>query len=529
MRSARSARTKDAPSRFYRGNRSSGARVMMGASILAAGYCPAHHPVRCPHILLNANPTVESSFLKKGPDIIGAERTRGLRGWLDRRYHLTPLFEFLRHKEVPLGSHWMGWYYLGGITMFFFIVQVVTGVLLLMYYQPGEATAYESIRFLTTKVPFGWLIRSIHSWSAHLMIISLTLHMFSTMMLKAYRPPREVTWVSGYLLFLLTLGFGFSGYLLPWNKLAYFATTVGTNIVRSVPLLGNWLLEVLRGGQDVTINTLYRFFAAHVVILPLAFVGLIGLHLLLIQRQGMAPPIGEKVAPRGMKFFPSFAVRDVLLWLACLVLLLTLTVFLPYGPGIPGMDWELGEKANPMAPAYPGIKPEWYFLWEYQLLKEFPPHLFGLEGPQVCLFLIAVLFGIWAIIPWLDRRAYHNKPSPAFSDFGWAAILFLTYLTLSGWDIGGGVAGSEVASMRNIARVCAWWTLAAGGAVILVRYWLYEDRWFLLTGAALLQVVLHGLVGMWYLPAGLISVVVATIAITIARMIGSPANSRDAT
>ena len=100
----------------------------------------------------------------------------------------------------------MGWYYLGGITMFFFIVQVVTGVLLLMYYQPGEATAYESIRFLTTKVPFGWLIRSVHSWSAHLMIISLTLHMFSTMMLKAYRPPREMTWVSGYLLFLLTLG-----------------------------------------------------------------------------------------------------------------------------------------------------------------------------------------------------------------------------------------------------------------------------------------------------------------------------------
>jgi cytochrome b6 len=193
----------------------------------------------------------------------------------------------------------MGWYYLGGVTMFFFIVQVVTGVLLLMYYQPGEATAYESIHFLTTKVPFGWLIRSVHSWSAHLMIISLVLHMFSTMMLKAYRPPREITWVSGFFLFVLTMGFGFSGYLLPWNKLAYFATTVGTNIVRSIPLLGDWLLQVLRGGQDVTINTLYRFFAAHVVILPLAFVAVIGLHIILIQRQGMAPPLGTKVAPRG--------------------------------------------------------------------------------------------------------------------------------------------------------------------------------------------------------------------------------------
>ena len=340
-----------------------------GRLISAAAYCPGRRRSRCLHISSNANPTVESSFHEEGPDVKGSGKSRGLRGWLDRRYQLTPLVEFLRHKEVPLGSHWMGWYYLGGITMFFFVVQVVTGVLLLMYYQPGEATAYESIRFLTTKVPFGWLIRSIHSWSAHLMIISLTLHMFSTMMLKAYRPPREMTWVSGYLLFLLTLGFGFSGYLLPWNKLAYFATTVGTNIVQSVPLLGNWLLQVLRGGQDVTINTLYRFFAAHVVILPLAFVGIIGLHLLLIQRQGMAPPVGAKTAPRGMKFFPSFALRDALLWLACLMALVTLAVFLPYGPGIPGMDWELGEKADPLAPAYPGIKPEWYFLWEYQLLE----------------------------------------------------------------------------------------------------------------------------------------------------------------
>ena len=282
------------------------------------------------------------------------ENRGGLLGWVERRYHVTPLFEFLRHKEVPLGSHWMGWYYLGGVTMFFFIVQVITGVLLLMYFQPGEATAYESIRFLTTKVPFGWLIRSIHSWSAHLMIISLVLHMFSTMMLKAYRPPRELTWVSGYLLFLLTLGFGFSGYLLPWNKLAYFATTVGTNIVRSVPLLGDWLLEVLRGGQDVTINTLYRFFAAHVVILPLAFVGIIALYLLLIQRQGMASPVGETRAPRGMKFFPSFALRDLLLWLACLMLLITLAVFLPYGPGIPGMDWELGRKLTRLRQPIPG-------------------------------------------------------------------------------------------------------------------------------------------------------------------------------
>ncbi len=356
----------------------------------------------------------------------------------------------MRHKQVPLGSHWMGWYYLGGITMFFFIVQVVTGVLLLMYFQPGEATAYESIHFLTTKVPFGWLIRSVHSWSAHLMIISLTLHMFSTMMLKAYRPPRELTWVSGYLLFLITLGFGFSGYLLPWNKLAYFATTVGTNIVRVGAVPGRLAparparrpgchdqhaLPVLRRPCRDPAPGLRRY---HQHAPPLHSAA----------RHGAAHQ--HKVAPRGMKFFPSFALRDVLLWLAALMLLVTLAVFLPYGPGIPGMDWELGSKADPMAPAYAGIKPEWYFLWEYQLLKEFPPHLFGLEGPQVCLFLIAILLGIWAVIPWLDRRAARNKPSPAFSDFGWAAILFLVYLTLMGWDIGATGTGSDLALAHKV-------------------------------------------------------------------------------
>ena len=451
-------------------------------------------------------------------------KKRGVMAWLDRRYQISPLFEFLRHKEVPLGSHWMGWYYLGGVTMFFFVVQVITGVLLLMYYQPGEATAYESIHFLTTKVPFGWLIRSIHSWSAHLMIVALLLHMFSTMMLKAYRPPREVTWVSGYFLFLLTLGFGFSGYLLPWNKLAYFATTVGTNIVVSVPLLGDWLLQVLRGGPDVTINTLYRFFAGHVVILPLAFVGVIGLHLLLIQRQGMAPPIEAKVAPRGMKFFPSFALRDLLLWLACLMALLTLAVFLPYGPGIPGMDWELGEKADALAPAYPGIKPEWYFLWEYQLLKEFPPHLFGLEGPQICLFLIGILLGIWAIIPWLDRKAYVNRPSPEFSDFGWGAIFFLTYLTLMGWDIGAGGPAEGLEALKRIARVCAWWTLGAGALMILIRIVRYQHRWFWLSGAALLQVALHGLFHLSYLRAGVIAGAIAFIGVVMTYLMASRAN-----
>jgi len=261
---------------------------------------------------------------------------KGLLGWLDKRYGVSPLIDYMRHKEVPIGVHSLVWYYLGGATLFFFCVQVATGALLLMYYQPGLTTSYESIHYITTKVPFGWLIRSVHCWSAHLMIVSLVTHMFSTMFLKAYRPPRELTWVTGFLLLAIALGFGFSGYLLPWNELAFFATSVGTDSVKAVPYLGEWLLTVLRGGPDVTINTLYRFFALHVVILPLSIVAIMGTHLLFIQRQGMAAPVGHDKAPRGMRFFPDFMLRDLLLWLILLIVLTCLAVFLPYGPAFPG-------------------------------------------------------------------------------------------------------------------------------------------------------------------------------------------------
>ncbi len=428
--------------------------------------------------------------------------------WLDRRFDLAPVVEFARHKEVPVGVHSMIWYYLGGATLFFFAVQIVTGVLLLAYYQAGENTSYETIRYLTTKVPFGWLFRSVHAWSAHLMILSLLTHMFSTFFLKAYRRPRELTWLSGFFLLALALGFGFSGYLLPWNELAYFATAVGTDVVKAVPVIGDWLLEVMRGGPDVTINTLYRFFALHVVVLPLVAFALIGIHLLLIQRQGMAPPAGHEKATRGMPFFPDFALRDALIWLLALIALVTLAVVLPYGPGVPGAEWSLGLKANPSAPAYPGIKPEWYFLWIYQLLKEFPAHIFGMEGPQGALLMSVGLLGVWAIVPWLDRRGHRNRPSPAFTDLGVAALIFVGFLMLMAWDIGGGT-GTEPDPLK-VAWTTAWIMLGGGLLMNALRV-LKGQRFFWFSGAALLQVFLHGVVRLPYLFAGVVALALVLI------------------
>jgi quinol-cytochrome oxidoreductase complex cytochrome b subunit len=436
----------------------------------------------------------------------------GLRAWLDARYGLEPLIDFLRHKEVPVGAHSMAWYFLGGATLFFFLVQIASGVLLLMYYQAGETTSYESLRYIVTQVPFGWLVRAVHCWSAHLMIVCAVAHMFSTMIQKAYRPPRELTWLTGYALFAITLCFGFSGYLLPWNELAFFATAVGTDSVKSVPLVGDWLLQVLRGGTDVTIHTLYRFFAFHVVVLPLAAFGLIGVHLLFVQRQGMAPPIGMDKAPRGMPFFPNFFLRDVLLWLGCLLLLLGLAAFLPYGPSIPGMEWDLGRKADPFAPAYPGIKPEWYFLWVYQLLKEFPPHILGLEGPEACLLLVFCLLGIWGAVPWLDRRARAGQRSPAFTDLGVAAMLFIAFLTLKAWDIGVPADAAEAEQAAVAARSAAGIVVPLFGAITLGRVLGGGGRWFLLSGTAAAHAALHGFAGLSYLAAG-----------TAAAAVGAPA------
>jgi quinol-cytochrome oxidoreductase complex cytochrome b subunit len=278
-----------------------------------------------------------------------------------------------------------------------------------------------------------------------------------------------------------------------------------------VPVIGDWLLQVMRGGPDVTINTLYRFFALHICILPILTVGVIGGHLMFIQRQGMAPPIGRKTAPRGMKFFPNFALRDLLMWLIALSVLLALALLMPYGAGIPGVEWELGQKADPLAPAFPGIKPEWYFLWIYQLLREFPPHLLGLEGSQVCLMLVTVLLGTWAIVPWLDRKARRGENSPAFSDFGVGAILFIAFLTLKAWDLGGG--DGELPDPEAVARTCAWILLPIVAAATLLRVAVFHHRWFIFSAAVLLHALLNGLAGLSYLAAGTIAAVLAALAI----------------
>src|SRR6476646_7195080 len=222
--------------------------------------------------------------------------------WVDERLDLTEVRHFVAEKGVPVHAQKI-WYYLGGMTLFLFGVQVFTGILLLLYYRPSAAEAYESVQFIVTQVQFGWLIRNVHSWSANLLIGLAFAHFFSVFFLKSYRKPRELTWVSGMLLLFLMLGFGFSGYLLPWNELSFFATKVGTGIAGAVPVVGHFMLRLLRGGDDVTGATLSRFYGIHVAVLPLMTTALVAGHLLLVQRQGMSVPPGieraQKAGTRG--------------------------------------------------------------------------------------------------------------------------------------------------------------------------------------------------------------------------------------
>ena len=287
-----------------------------------------------------------------------------LRTWLDQRIGLADLEKLARKKQVPVHRHGL-WYYFGGMTLFLFVVQVATGILLLLYYRPSAEEAYESIQFLMAEVEFGWLIRSIHAWSANLMILALFVHLFSVLLLKAYRPPREVTWLSGMALLGVALAFEFTGYLLPWNELAYFATKVSTETTGAIPLVGRFLLRLLRGGDEVTGATLTRFYGFHVAVLPALTTAVLGIHLLLVQLHGMSKPSEDK-SNRSMPFFPNFLLRDVVGWLVALGVLAGLAAIFP---------WELGEKADPFAPAPKGIRPEWFFIWMFQTLKMVPAHV----------------------------------------------------------------------------------------------------------------------------------------------------------
>lgn len=344
--------------------------------------------------------------------------------WVDDRLAISSVVALAQKKEVPLHRHSI-WYYFGGMTLFLFTVQVVTGILLLLYYRPSSESAFESVQFIVTEVKFGWLIRSIHSWSANLMIATLFIHMFSVFFLRSYYPPREITWLSGVFLLFIVICFGFSGYLLPWNKLAFFATKVGTEIAGVVPIVGRPVLRFLRGGDDVTGATLTRFFGFHVAVLPALATVFIGIHVMLVQLHGMSVPpslAGKRL--KKMKFVPNFLLRDLIGWILAIGVLAALAALFP---------WELGEKADPFAPAPAGIKPEWYFLFMFETLKLLPAKIWKFDGEVLGILAFSGVAMLLFVVPFVDRSPDNTRRSLILNILGVIALLYIVVMTIVGF------------------------------------------------------------------------------------------------
>jgi cytochrome b6 len=322
--------------------------------------------------------------------------------WFETRLGISDILKFAIKKEVPRHSHTI-WYYTGSAILVFLGIQIFTGIILAFYYSPTLETANSSVARIMTEIPFGWILRSVHSWSATFMIATVLVHMISIAFVKSYRSPRELTWMTGVILMAVSMGSGFTGYLLPWDDLSLAATKVGTDIPRALPVVGALVTKFLRGGADVSGDTLSRFYIFHVCVMPLTIFGVLGIHLYLVQKLGMSVPV--KVEQQGERtpsfpFWPNFVLRESAVWLVLFGILITVAVFL--AP-------DLGPSADLMAPAPEGIKPEWYFLFLFQTLKLFPSQVLFMSGETLAILLMMAAGFCFFLLPVIDNRPAEKK------------------------------------------------------------------------------------------------------------------------
>jgi ubiquinol-cytochrome c reductase cytochrome b subunit len=339
----------------------------------------------------------------------------GIFHWLNERLDLTRAKRELLDREVPDRLTW--WHTLGSATLTVFLVQVITGTVLATYYSASPDHAYDSIQFVTNQVASGRLLRGIHHWGASAMVILIIAHMIRVFSVGAYKYPREVNWLLGVGLFIVVMGFSFTGYLLPWDQKAYWATAVGTNIAGTTPLIGGALVALLRGGSELGTATLARFYAFHVLWLPLTLTAIVALHITVVVRQGIAarPRDLETGAPKttrdpaypdyyhkaylaskrsGVRFWPDILGKDAIVSAATVLVLVLLALAL----GAP-----LEAPADPTDTSYIP-RPEWYFLPIYQLLKLVPGSLEAVIAVGVPTVLLLVLVGL----PFFDRGSTRN-------------------------------------------------------------------------------------------------------------------------
>lgn len=355
----------------------------------------------------------------------------GTVAWLESRTGVGAFVRPMMTHRVPRNAKW--WYVFGSATLMFFAIQVVTGVCLGTVYSPSAAEAWESLRYIDNVVPAGWMIRALHGWSSNAMVVMMAIHMIQVFLHASYKFPREMNWITGVFLLFTVLALAFTGQVMRWDQDAYWGLGIGASIADRIPVFGNQIRDLLLGGPVIGGETLNRFFALHVFILPGAVIGLVGLHLALIMRHGISemPKAGEPVDPAtyteayearmkkdGVPFHPDASQRDMIFCGACLIALVVLAaVFGPFGPG--------GEPDPTLIDTNP--RPDYPFMWIFGAVSLLPP------SSETFVMLVAPGVGVLLLllVPFLGRsgeRAPSKRPAMVLiAAFSVIAIAALTW------------------------------------------------------------------------------------------------------
>ena len=335
---------------------------------------------------------------------------QGVSGWLADRLGWDGLTKGLAARRVPARgfSH-----YFGGITLMLFLLEVASGVLLLLYYRPDVAQAHASVERIVGEIPYGDLIRAVHTWSSDLFVACLVAHLFAIVIRRSHKQPAELAWLSGIAALVLGVGLAFTGMILPWSHGAYTQARVATEIARAVPFIGDGLHRFLRGGDEVTSSTLGHAFGFHVAVLPASLAVLVALHMFFQARRHVEDLASEQTIP----FYPDVVVRTAAVWTGVVVVVMTLAIF---------VERPIGDAADPRLPTNPATLPPWYFLPFHQIVRSAPRELLGLEGARFLVGAACALGLVVVFLPFIDRRG-----SKASSWIAWFVLLILLLLSAS--------------------------------------------------------------------------------------------------
>jgi len=356
-----------------------------------------------------------------------------IKNWLEVRIGLDELSRtFITEHRVSKNINIYNT--LGTVAFVGYLIQVISGIALVIYYIPHADHAFRSVQDIMTKVPYGWLFRQMHVVGSNLLITAVLLHLVTIFLMGNYKRPRELTWVGGVLMLIITLAFGLSGYLLPWTQLSYWATTVVTSVPTAFPVIGDFLTRLLRGGDYVSGITLSRFFALHVSILPPLFLILMVIHIALIRRIGLSgTPFGrsddekrplttykKKTHPDGYPYYPYLFQKQALMVVGYFIVMFAIITFAPsfYFPE------EATVPADPLKTPE-SIRPEWYLLAPYQMLKLIPNKFLGIS-------LLIILMGVFIFWPFLDKQKEKNIfQRPVLRSV--FIVIIITLLILTWW------------------------------------------------------------------------------------------------